>query len=85
MHLYDREVWSVYGFIGYRLTSRVDVEDLTQQTFEKALRAWENLIPAAVRQGFGCWRSPAICSSIITVDGQSGGRNISKNVMSCPG
>ena len=21
-NLYDREVWSVYGFIGYRLTSR---------------------------------------------------------------
>jgi RNA polymerase sigma-70 factor, ECF subfamily len=44
-NLYDREVWSVYGFIGYRLTSRADVEDLTQQTFEKALRAWEKFDP----------------------------------------
>jgi RNA polymerase sigma factor (sigma-70 family) len=44
-NLYDREVWSVYGFIGYRLTCRADVEDLTQQTFEKALRAWEKFDP----------------------------------------
>jgi RNA polymerase sigma-70 factor (ECF subfamily) len=31
----------VYGFFAYRVTSRVDAEDLTQQTFERALRAWD--------------------------------------------
>src|SRR5215210_1024537 len=39
--LYDNHVWSVYGFFGYRLTSRQDTEDLTQLTFERALRAWD--------------------------------------------
>lgn len=37
---YGDHVWSVYGFFGYRLTSRQEAEDLTQATFEKALRAW---------------------------------------------
>lgn len=39
--LYDDHVWNVYGFFGYRLGSRQDAEDLTQLTFERALRAWE--------------------------------------------
>jgi len=30
----------VYGFFAYRLDSRVDAEDLTQATFERALRAY---------------------------------------------
>jgi RNA polymerase sigma factor (sigma-70 family) len=38
--IYDEHVWRVYGFFAYRLRSRVDAEDLTQQTFERALRAW---------------------------------------------
>src|SRR5689334_4950400 len=38
--IYDEHVWSVYGFFAYRLSSRVEAEDLTQQTFERALRAW---------------------------------------------
>jgi RNA polymerase sigma factor (sigma-70 family) len=38
--VYDEHVWSVYGFFGYRLNSRADAEDLTQQTFERALKAW---------------------------------------------
>lgn len=40
-HVYDEHVWSVYGFFAYRLGSRADAEDLTQMTFERALRAWE--------------------------------------------
>ena len=38
--LYDEHVWNVYGFFAYRVRSRSDAEDLTQQTFERALRAW---------------------------------------------
>lgn len=38
--VYDEHVWSVYGFFGYRLNNRADAEDLTQQTFERALKAW---------------------------------------------
>jgi RNA polymerase sigma-70 factor, ECF subfamily len=37
---YERNVWHVYGFFGYRLGSREDAEDLTQLTFERALAAW---------------------------------------------
>jgi RNA polymerase sigma-70 factor, ECF subfamily len=37
---YDEHVWHVYGFFGYRLGSREDAEDLTQLTFERALKAW---------------------------------------------
>ena len=39
--LYDDEVWHVYGFFGYRVNSREEAEDLTQLTFERALRAWD--------------------------------------------
>lgn len=37
--LYEEHVWKVYGFFGYRLGSREDAEDLTQLTFERALKA----------------------------------------------
>jgi RNA polymerase sigma factor (sigma-70 family) len=37
---YDEHVWSVYGFFGYRVGSREEAEDLTQLTFERALKAW---------------------------------------------
>jgi RNA polymerase sigma factor (sigma-70 family) len=33
-------VWRVYGFFAYRLDSRSDAEDLTQATFERAVRAF---------------------------------------------
>jgi RNA polymerase sigma-70 factor (ECF subfamily) len=38
--LYDEHVWRVYGFIAYRVRDRHLAEDLTQTTFERALRAW---------------------------------------------
>ncbi|MDQ3722340.1 MAG: sigma-70 family RNA polymerase sigma factor [Actinomycetota bacterium] len=38
--VYDEHVWQVYGFFAYRLTSRSDAEDLTQLTFERALKSW---------------------------------------------
>lgn len=33
-------MWRVYGFLAYRLSDRETVEDLTQATFERALRHW---------------------------------------------
>jgi RNA polymerase sigma factor (sigma-70 family) len=42
---YDENVWHVYGFFGYRLRSREETEDLTQLTFERALRAWKRFDP----------------------------------------
>lgn len=38
--IYEEHVWRVYGFIAYRVRSREDAEDLTSQTFERALRSW---------------------------------------------
>ncbi len=43
--MYDDHVWGVYGFIGYRVRSREQAEDLTQATFERALRAWDRFDP----------------------------------------
>jgi RNA polymerase sigma factor (sigma-70 family) len=39
-------VWHVYGFFGYRVNSRQEAEDLTQLTFERALRAWKRFDPS---------------------------------------
>ena len=36
----EEQIWRVYGFISYRVANRETVEDLTQATFERALRAW---------------------------------------------
>ena len=35
----------MYGFLAYRLRDRHTVEDLTQATFERALRAWSRFDP----------------------------------------
>ena len=43
--LYEEHVWGVYGFFGYRVNSRADAEDLTQLTFERALRSWSRFDP----------------------------------------
>jgi RNA polymerase sigma factor (sigma-70 family) len=44
--VYDEQVWRVYGFFGFRVASRADAEDLTQQVFERALRAWSRFDPS---------------------------------------
>lgn len=43
--VYDEHVWRVYGFLAYRLGNRDTAEDLTQATFERALRAWSRFDP----------------------------------------
>jgi RNA polymerase sigma-70 factor (ECF subfamily) len=50
---YDDNLARVYGFFAYRVGSRDDAEDLTQQTFERALRAWERFDPR--RAAVGTW------------------------------
>lgn len=42
---YEDHVWDVYGFLAYRTRSAADAEDLTQETFERALRAWSRFDP----------------------------------------
>ena len=42
---YEDHVWRIYGFFAYRTRSRTEAEDLTQTTFERALRAWERFDP----------------------------------------
>lgn len=43
--VYEEHVWRVYGFLAYRLADRHSAEDLTQATFERALRAWARYDP----------------------------------------
>ena len=43
--VYDDHVWRVYGFLAYRVRDRAVAEDLTQSTFERALRAWSRFDP----------------------------------------
>jgi RNA polymerase sigma-70 factor (ECF subfamily) len=38
-------VFDVYGFLAYRSRSRETAEDLTQETFERALKAWSRFDP----------------------------------------
>jgi len=43
--VYDEHVWRVYGFFAYRMRTRADAEDLTQLTFERALKSWSRYDP----------------------------------------
>lgn len=43
--VYSENVWRVYGFLAYRVRSREIAEDITQLTFERALRAWSRFDP----------------------------------------
>lgn len=51
--VYDEHVWQVYGFFAYRMRTRADAEDLTQQTFERALRSWSRY--DASKASVGTW------------------------------
>jgi len=51
--VYDEHVWHVYGYFAYRLRSRGDAEDLTQLTFERALKAWKRY--DAAQASVGTW------------------------------
>ena len=37
---YEEELPRVYGYVAYQVASREEAEDLTQQTFERALAHW---------------------------------------------
>ena len=43
--VYDEHVWRVYGFFSYRVRDHDLAEDLTQATFERALRGWSRFDP----------------------------------------
>jgi RNA polymerase sigma factor (sigma-70 family) len=43
--VYDMHGYQVYGFLAYRVRTREEAEDLTQLTFERALRAWDRYDP----------------------------------------
>jgi RNA polymerase sigma factor (sigma-70 family) len=43
--VYDTHVWRVYGFFAYRVRNHELAEDLTQATFERALRSWSRFDP----------------------------------------
>jgi RNA polymerase sigma factor (sigma-70 family) len=43
--VYEDHVWRVYGFLAYHLPEPGPAEDLTQTTFERALRAWSRFDP----------------------------------------
>lgn len=43
--VYEEHVWRVYGFLSYRVHDHAAAEDLTQLTFERALRAWGRFDP----------------------------------------
>lgn len=51
--VYEAHVSRVYGFLAYRLDQRSDAEDLTQATFERALKAWHRYDPS--RAAIGTW------------------------------
>jgi RNA polymerase sigma factor (sigma-70 family) len=44
--LFDEHVWDVYGFVAYRIGDRAEAEDVTQQTFERAMKAWGRFDPS---------------------------------------
>jgi RNA polymerase sigma-70 factor (ECF subfamily) len=50
---YDEQVQNVFGFFAYRVSRPEDAQDLTQRTFERALKAWPRFDPD--RAPVGAW------------------------------
>jgi len=53
LEAYNDHIWQVYGYLAYRVRTREEAEDLTQLTFERALRAWERYDPS--RASLATW------------------------------
>lgn len=68
---FDEHVWQIYGFLAYRLGDRADAEDLTQATFERALRSWGRFDPARGRMS--TWLL-AIAANVLVDHHRAGGR-----------
>ena len=45
---YEENVSAVYGYLAYRVRSAEEAEDLTQETFERALGAWSRFDPRTI-------------------------------------
>ena len=69
---YQDSISSIFGFFAYRVASRDDAEDLTQLTFERALRAWGRYDPG--RSQPLTWFM-AIARNTLIDHYRSGGRN----------
>ena len=65
--VYDQQVFHVYGFFAYRVSNRADAEDLTQLTFERALKAWPRYDPR--RAAPGTWLRSGVRSVREPVEG----------------
>lgn len=65
--IYDEHVWSVYAFFSYRLGTREDAEDLTQLTFERALKSLSRYDPS--RGSHKTWLM-AIASNVLIDSGR---------------
>lgn len=46
LEFYEATVWDVYAFLSFRCRSRHEAEDLTQEVYERALKAWARFDPA---------------------------------------
>jgi RNA polymerase sigma-70 factor (ECF subfamily) len=71
--VYEENVWHVYGFLAYRLRDREAAEDLTQVTFERALRAFSRFDPR--RASARTWLMAIARNALI--DHQRKGRRLS--------
>lgn len=68
--IYDEHVWRLYGFFAYRLGSREDAEDLTQQVFERAVKALDRYDDQ--RASVGTWLM-SIANNLLTDHFRRGG------------